>query len=133
MSWRALASGVLVISVLFWLAWMAGRFTGRAEATTACAHANTKVFQDLIEQSATHLQETNAASVQLFQQLRLRHEADRATTEELRHALAETADSRADCRFPDSVMQQLESTRARAAEATTSGLGAAVPAAGGHE
>lgn len=123
MTWRALISGVLVGLALLWLTWTAGRFTGRAEATVSCSRANAKAYQDLLDQSAVHLQEAHTSSVTLFQQLRLRHEAERATTEELRHVLAETADSRADCRFPDSVMQQLESARDRAAEATTGGLG----------
>lgn len=131
MKLRLIVSWLVFGLVLLVGAWFAGQIAGRAQAAAECAHANADVYQSLLEQSAEHLKEASTKSQQLFNRLAKRAEADMNTTRELRHVLAETADSRADCRFPDSVMQQLDAARARAAEAVTSGLGATLPDPGG--
>lgn len=71
----------------------------------------------------------NEASQRLGQSISARKQADAKTTKEIRDALAQTAPQRAGCVFDAGVMQQLETARARAAEAAAGGIRRAVPAA----
>lgn len=133
MTWRADLI-VFVLLVMIWTAgWWGGREAGLADGRAACADAQTRAYRDVLEQSAAQLKTVQDTSAALFQRLAKRADSDQQTTRELRHALAETAADRAACRFPAGVMQQLETARQRAAQATTGGLGSTVPDPSGDD
>ncbi|HBO1198303.1 TPA: hypothetical protein L4E74_003519 [Pseudomonas aeruginosa] len=133
MTWRV-GLVVFVLLVMVWTAgWWGGRKAGLADGRAACADAQTRAYREVLEQSAAQLKTVQDTSAALFQRLAQRADSDQQTTRELRHALAETAADRAACRFPAGVMQQLETARQRAAQATTGGLGSTVPDPGGGD
>lgn len=113
----------------------AGYQRGLAEARTACHAADLSrlaAATTALEAQATAAQQ---ASRVLEKTIAERRAADRQTTQELRHALAQSAPARVHCVLPADVMQQLAAARAAAARAAAEGLprGAAdrLPAAGG--
>ncbi|MDI4193774.1 hypothetical protein QK437_01070 [Pseudomonas aeruginosa] len=127
MTWRLGLALALFLVMVATSAWWSGRVAGLADGRAACADAQTRAYRDVLEQSAAQLKAVQDTSAALFQRLAQRADSDQQTTRELRHALAETAADRAACRFPAGVMQQLETARQRAAQATTGGLGSTVP------
>lgn len=89
-----------------------------------------KAVDAITAQLAAHaalVKRSSAASRELRNAVALREQADKKSSEELSHELAETADSRAGCVFPAGVMRNLAAARDRAAEAAARGIRGAVP------
>jgi len=109
------------------LAWGSGYQVGGASVRAELAQEDAVNFRQLLAQSQAQLKDSQSQSASLFQRLASRARDDERTTQVLKDALVESAASRASCRFPVGVVQQLDAARQRAAEATTGGLGAALP------
>lgn len=73
----------------------------------------------------------NRASRELAKAIQARHQADQQSTREIRHALALTVGTRADCVFDDDSMRQLTAARDRATAAAAAGVNGTVPATSG--
>ncbi|CDM42401.1 hypothetical protein [Ectopseudomonas oleovorans] len=131
MSLRLILSTLLAAALALLGAWGAGHVAGQAAGAAACAEGQAEGYRDLLDESAKQLHQAQATSTELFKRLARQHTHDEKTTQELRDALAETAADRTACRFAAGVMQQLEDARQRAARATTGGLDATLPPAGG--
>lgn len=129
-AWLAIAVALL-LGLAF--AWWSGRQAGFAAGQVTCAESQVDQYRQLLNQSGAQIKAAQQASTALFQRLDERARADRATTQDLRDALAKTASERAACRFPADVMQRLSAARQRAEAAIAGGLGAAVPATAGSE
>lgn len=135
-AWLAVARALFIALGLplgLGFAWWSGRQTGIAAGQAACAESKADQYRQQLDQSGAQIKAAQQTSTALFQRLDQHARADRATTQDLRDALAKTASERAACRFPADVMQQLSAARQRAEAAITGGLGAAVPAAGSAE
>jgi|TARA_Y100001001_G_scaffold105075_1_gene102777 chromosome segregation ATPase len=136
---RYLIAGALVIAAALGLRWLlgyvedAGHQQGKLEAQLACSGAQTQQLQDLISSTKGLTEQAHAASTALNLSISARQQADANTTKELTDALDRTAAERAQCRFDDDSMRHTTAARDRAAEAAASGLGGAVPTAGGDE
>tara|TARA_R110000868_G_scaffold20804_4_gene87442 strand:+ start:1924 stop:2340 length:417 start_codon:yes stop_codon:yes gene_type:complete len=136
---RYLIAGVLVIAAALGARWLlgyvedAGYERGKLEAQLSCSGAQTQQLQDLIGSTSELTSQAHATSQTLAKATSDRQQADAKTTQELRDALALTAAERAHCRFDDDSMRHTATARDRAAEAVTSGLGGAMPAARGDE
>ncbi|MCO1335356.1 hypothetical protein MO867_13540 [Microbulbifer sp. OS29] len=87
-------------------------------------------MSSLMENHRQLIQEANAAGLRLIKQTARRAALDNQTTQELRNALAKTADSRVRCVFNLDVMQSLAAARDRAAQAAATGLDESLPSAG---
>lgn len=131
MSLRLVLVGLLAAAMALFGTWSAGYVTGKAAGAAACAAGQVEDYRTLLDKSGQQLSDAQQVSDALFKRLSGQAQYDEKTTKELRDALAETADARAACRFAAGVMQQLEDARQRAAKATTGGLGATLPLAGG--
>lgn len=131
MTLRAWLAVALALLLALASAWWAGQQAGFAAGKAASAESASDQYRKLLEQSGEQIKASQQASTALFQRLDQRARVDWATTQELHDALAKTALSRADCRFPADVMQQLAAARERAATAIAGGLGSTLPAAGG--
>ncbi|WP_445364858.1 hypothetical protein ACJJIQ_09120 [Microbulbifer sp. ANSA003] len=86
-------------------------------------------LSSLIENHRQLINEANAAGQRLAAQTAQRAALDNQTTQELRNALAKTADSRVRCVFDLDVMQSLAAARDRAAQAAATGLDESLPSA----
>ena len=98
------------------------------------ARRDGKAVQDLTSLINAHMGligQSKAASADMRRALGARVSADAITTRDLQDALKATADSRAGCVFDAGVMRQLGTARDRAAQAATSGIRGALPAASG--
>ena len=92
-----------------------------------------ETVQALTDQIGAHndlVKRSNDASRRLRNAVTLREQANQQSSQELSNELTTTADSRAGCVFPSSVMRNLSEARDRAAKAAASGIGGAVPGAG---
>ena len=110
-----------------------GHEKGRAQARDECQQATIDELTLLISSSQYLVTRAHEASQQLSQSISVRQQADAQTTRELRHALALTAAERAQCRFDADSLRHIEAARDRAADAVTSGIGGAMPAASGND
>ena len=108
-----------------------GRTDGSAVAKARQAEQLVGDMQQLLQQHASLVSRSHAASTALRRAAAERSKTDSRTTKELQDALAKTADSRAGCRFDDGVMRHLQAARDRAASAAAGGSAGAVPGAAG--
>ena len=110
-----------------------GYFYGHRQGVVAeSAKRDGKAVTDLTNMITSHqnlIDQANAASRNMRRSLASRAEADTQSTQELKNALAATADSRTGCVFPAGVMRQLSAARDRAAQAAASGIQGAMPSA----
>jgi hypothetical protein len=115
---------IIVLTALFGTG--GGYWYGRADGVAAQqARQDHQAVTDLtgiIDSHKTLIDQANSASVAMRQATARREATDRKTTEEFRHALAATADSRAGCVFDDGVVRQLAAARDRAAAAAAGGI-----------
>lgn len=124
-------TGIALLALLLAAAGAAlGYWQGRsAGAQAAEAKHDAKAVKDmtaLLTSYSALVQQTGVASASLRRAIAAREEADEATTQELKDVLANTADTRADCRNDAGVMRQLEAARTRATRAATGGVNGAV-------
>ncbi|MFT4190856.1 MAG: hypothetical protein QM617_04935 [Comamonas sp.] len=105
-----------------------GLLQGRAKATAAQNAQTVQALQGLLTQHQDLTQRAGQASTALRTATAAWNGRVRQTTQELRDALAPTADSRAGCLFDAGVMRQLDAARASAGAAAASGIAGAVPA-----
>ncbi|MDO5290225.1 MAG: hypothetical protein Q4F13_11405 [Pseudomonadota bacterium] len=119
----ALAAG----AVGFWRGDLAGQAKARAAQDAQTVQQLTRV----LDEHQALVKQAQEASQALRRAAAARAQADSKTTQELIHALAQTADTRAGCVLPAGVVRQLDAARERAAAAAASGLAGAVPAAAG--
>lgn len=131
MNLRSVLSCLLFIALVWLGAWSAGYSSGKAEAEADQHQSQVQDYRSLLDDSAAQLAQSQQASQALFGRLAGRSQYDEKVTKELRDVLAESAATRAACRFAADVMQQLDDARLRATQATTSGLGATLPEPGG--
>jgi len=107
-----------------------GHVDGMAASQAVQDHKAVGDLAGILDSHTTLIASSNEASRAMRQATALRQAADRKTTEEFRHALSATADSRAGCVFPADVMRQLQAAHERAATAAALGVRGALPAAG---
>jgi len=112
-----------------------GHAAGQAAQQARQDHQAVAELTGIIESHTQLVEQSQAASRAMRQATARREAADQKTTEELRHALAATADSRTGCVFDDGVLRQLQAARDRAAAAAAGGVRGALPqpAAGGGQ
>jgi len=115
----ALLSAVLIAALAvaglsYWL--------GKAARQAEQDHQAVADLSTILQSQTKLVKQANAASRAMRQATARREAADQQTTEELRHALAATADSRTDCAFPADVLRQLQAARDRAADAAAGGI-----------
>lgn len=110
--------------------YLAGKNHGADRALLGNTLAELQAIEQIMVRGKRQFDEANETSQHLLEQMQQRTAQDQKTTQELRHVLAQTADSRTDCSIPADVMRYLYEAHAAAAEATTSRLDAAVPGAG---
>lgn len=106
---------------------------GQGEAGKV-AEQDSKAVKDLTGLITSHqvlIKQASAASKAMRTALTGRTQIDDKTTQELKDALALTADSRAGCVFDAGVMHQLGTARDRAATAASGGVLRPMPAASG--
>lgn len=96
---------------------------GRQDAQTV------EALTDQITAHTDLVKRSNDASRRLRSAVLLREQVNKQSTEELSNELTATADSRAGCVFPPSVMRNLAEARDRAAQAAASGIGGSLPGA----
>lgn len=108
-----------------------GSARARQAEQAACQQAQIDGLTTALDSVKQLTASASRASRELAQAIQARQQADQQATREIRHALALTANTRADCVFDDVVMRQLAAARDRAAAAAAGGFTDAVPAAGG--
>jgi LAS superfamily LD-carboxypeptidase LdcB len=99
-------------------------------ATNVEAETSSAAVDKLNAILASHqelVQEADAASLRISQMLAKKYRFDETTTQELRDALSENADLRADLRYSARVMRILQDSRERAIQAAAGGFSGAVP------
>jgi len=104
-----------------------GNLDGKASQQAKQDRQTVQDLTGIIGSHTTLIQQANDASTVMRQATARRQAADRKSTEEFRHALAATADSRADCAFPADILRQLQAARDRAADAAAGGIRGQVP------
>lgn len=128
-----LAVGVLVVLLFSYFyngAWQQGYAAAQSEQRAldlAQLQQQTQASQQLLEQA-------QATSQALNQAVNSRRQADAQTTQEIRHALALTAEQRSACTYDADSLQHLHAAYQRALQAVASGLAHPLPTTGGaHE
>ena len=94
------------------------------------ANHNAQALSQLGKQLDAHsdlVKRSTTANLALRTTMQARKAVDKQSTEVLTHELNSTADSRAGCVFPASVMRELSTSRDRAAQAASGGVSGAVP------
>lgn len=128
-----LATGVLVVMLFSYFynnAWQQGYSAAQADQRAL----DLALLQKQTEASKKLLEQAQATSQALNQAINSRRMADAQTTQEIRNALALTAEQRRACTYDADSMQHLHNAYQRALQAVTSGLAQPVPSAGGaHE
>lgn len=129
----ALALGALLYLGFTWMynnAWQDGYRAAQSDQRAldlAQLKQQTQASQQLLEQA-------QATSQALNQAVNSRRQADAQTTQEIRHALALTAEQRSACTYDADSLQHLHAAYQRALQAVTSGLANPMPTPGGaHE
>lgn len=90
-------------------------------------------LKDQIHASQRLLEQAHATSQALNQLISTRRQTDAKTTQEIRDALALTAEQRRDCTYDADSLQHLHTAYQRALQAVASGLAHPMPTAGGHD
>lgn len=108
----------------YWKGLSEGRLEVRAETDSQAVDD----LNAILDNHRTLVKESNAASLRVQGLIADRQAYDRQTTKTLQELLNETAALRAECRFDDRVMRELDNARERAARAAAAGLDGAVPA-----
>lgn len=111
----------------------AGYYFGHGQGVfTESAKRDGQAVKDLAQMLDAHkdlVSQAGVASKQMRRAVAQRAAQDAHTTQELKNALATTADSRANCVFPPDVMRQLAEARDKAGQAAALGIRGAVPGA----
>ncbi len=106
-----------------------GYTKGQAKAEARYNQLQIVQLQTLITQSQTLNTQAQKLSINLERLLSTQAEENLQTTKELNSALNKTANTRVNCVLPTDVMQQLEASRRRAANAAiTSNINNSLPA-----
>ena len=117
----------LAIVAIVLLAFYAGKRVGSAEVQDSEARLDVKASKVMLSQYQAWIDENVAFAKQLDEINRRRDTYNSNTTKELADALAATASTRRDCRFPADSMLILREARDRAARAAAGGNSVAVP------
>jgi hypothetical protein len=128
---RSVLSCLVFVGLVWAGAWSAGYSAGQAQGAADFHKSQASDYRALLDDSTAQLARSHQSSLELFARLSSRTQYDEKVTKDLRNVLAESAATRAACRFAADVMQQLDDARQRAAQAATGGLGATLPDSGG--